>query len=493
MNDGPSTPRSRFPKRDRVGIAGGLDAIQLSVVSLGGILYLIASLAGGMSATVTVTWLAAPLIIVGLSRSESYPTLHWIGWFLMFSLRKARRQTKYLRPVGGLVSRAQLRLPGGLGQLRIKEIHRDGRVIVENPVDRTVAVPLEVSFDSFRLESRSAQQNSVERWGEVLASFASHPGIVGAQVLIATGASSPAALNEFLQENGLADSPPWVQAQLAELGQQRLTSSLRHRTFLVVAFSESHLKSSTKRLQKDGRLEDGRVAALTQEVHAVQELLGLVGIRFCKWLTTREWAEVVRTGYDPASTQDIAGRPTQFAGVSTWAAGPTRVDEHPSYLVADGNYLSTWEIAELPRQEVTPDFLSALVALGCDHRLSLSYGALPPGRAERSVDRELTEVAAQQIRAEKGGGMSASTELGLVRAKEALGERLDDFADGHAGMVIPALITVSAPSRTDLELVEKQLRVAATAAHVEIQRMWVRQAAAFNVASLPLALGVKKL
>lgn len=161
-------------------------------------------------------------------------------------------------------------------------------------------------------------------------------------------------------------------------------------------------------------------------------------------------------------------------------------DEAWSALRSDDTWHATYWISEWPRVEVNPDFLTPLLL--CDGRRTVSVVMAPvPGdRAAREVRAaRAADVADEELRSRAGFLPTAR------RSREAEGviRREAELADGHADYRFSGYVTVTADDRAALEAGCVETEQAAQTAHLELRRLFGRQAEAFTW-TLPLARGI---
>ncbi len=171
------------------------------------------------------------------------------------------------------------------------------------------------------------------------------------------------------------------------------------------------------------------------------------------------------------------------AGPGPW---PMATDEAWSALRADGTWHATYWVSEWPRVEVNPDFLTPLLL--CDGRRTVSVvmAPVPAGRAAREVRAaRAADVADEELRTRAGFLPSAR------RGREAEGvmRRESELAEGHAEYRFSGYVTVTASDRDGLEAACVATEQAAQSAHLDLSRLYGRQAEAYTW-TLPLARGL---
>jgi hypothetical protein len=166
-----------------------------------------------------------------------------------------------------------------------------------------------------------------------------------------------------------------------------------------------------------------------------------------------------------------------------WATGS---DESWCAWRADDAWHATYWISEWPRLDVNPDFLTPLLL--CDGRRTVSVimAPVPADRAAREARAaRAADAADDELRARAGFLPSAR------RGREAEGvlRRETELADGHAEFRFAGYVTVTAGSLEELEGACVETQQAGQRAHLELSRLYGRQAEAFTW-TLPLGRGL---
>jgi hypothetical protein len=168
---------------------------------------------------------------------------------------------------------------------------------------------------------------------------------------------------------------------------------------------------------------------------------------------------------------------------SPWAMAS---DESWAALRLDGMWHATYWIAEWPRLEVGPDFLSPLLIAADRRTVSLVMAPVAPERAARQVRAaRAADAADEELRSRAGFLPSAR------RSREAEGvlQREHELADGHAEYRFSGYVTVTASDRAGLAASCAQVEQSAQESHLELRRLYGRQAEAFTW-TLPLGRGL---
>jgi hypothetical protein len=145
-------------------------------------------------------------------------------------------------------------------------------------------------------------------------------------------------------------------------------------------------------------------------------------------------------------------------------------------------------VYEWPRSQVHATVLAPLLGEG-EHRRSYSMHVEPlgPRDAEREVMRERTaRDVAVRMREKAGQVIPEHERVALERAVAQDAER----AAGHGLLRFNAYLTVTVAEREDLEKACAELEADASAARIEIRRMWYGQDIGFAAGALPLGFGL---
>jgi hypothetical protein len=217
------------------------------------------------------------------------------------------------------------------------------------------------------------------------------------------------------------------------------------------------------RLRRELRLLQGQLDAAEVEVEGALTLPGL--------------AAVIQGSVDPS-------RPAAPEASAPW---PLAVDDGWSAYRTDGAWHATYWIAEWPRVEVGPDFLSPLLLGGVGHRtVSVVMAPVAPGEAARQVEAARTaDVADEQLRRRAGFLATARHR----RQAEGVVQREAELADGHGEFRFSGYVTVTVAERAELSDACAEVEQSARQANLELRRLYGQQEAAFSW-TLPLARGL---
>lgn len=248
---------------------------------------------------------------------------------------------------------------------------------------------------------------------------------------------------------------------------------------------------ATREVRALGGGDWGACALVAREVRSLQSALSGAEVLVQGALAPRILASTLRQavedwpapsqGREPESppAQPIGGPPAwpwPMASKTTWSTHRT-----------EGTWHATYWIAEWPRVEVGPDFLSPLLLhSGVRHTMAVVMEPLSPLRAARDVQAARTaDLADAEIR--RRGGFLTSARRG--REAQAVTQRELELADGHAEYRFSGFITVTAGSLQALDTDCVRMEHAAGQARLELRRLYGQQDQAFTW-TLPLGRGL---
>jgi hypothetical protein len=233
-------------------------------------------------------------------------------------------------------------------------------------------------------------------------------------------------------------------------------------------------------LQIDGRRVrrgDAR-AVLLREIRGLADQLdgadaGIVGA-----LGTTDCLGLLRTGFAPFESPSIPTRSLE----------PVASEPQWDLLRTDDTLHRTYWVAQWPRLEVGPAFLTPMLLTATAVRtFSVVLEPVPPLKARRAVEAAITsDEADEQLRRERGFRTPARR-----REQQAATMRREaELAEGHEEVRFTAYVTVSGRDEAELERHCDEVLQAAQQAYLDLQPMWGQQDSGFLCGALPLCHGL---
>jgi hypothetical protein len=422
-----------------------------------------------------VLW--GPLVASAFVRVGGRPVIEWAPTAAQFGGRRTSGQTEFRAPVTTPRPAGTLALGGDAASLRFHLDPDTGAAMIHDPHRQTLTAVLSVSHPAFVLLDRDDRAQRVSRWGRVLAGMAQSGTLAAIQVLEATVPDRGDGVAEWYQANG-SDSGGWAHQQYATLLDQARLGSSTHRTTVSVALD---LRRAARAVKAAGGGLSGGAVVLGQEMASLADALRQSGLSVGGWLGESALAAIIRSAYEPDVTLDARGDP----GANLSRAGPLAISEHWDCLRHDSAWSSVLWISEWPRIDVPPDFLHPLIfATGLRRTLSLVARPLASEVALRQIRKEKTEAVADQAQKARVGQIA---DLSDTQEYHDLLDRERSVIAGHTDVEFAGFITVTAPTREQLDAARAAVARAAGQAACEARPIYGRQAQAFILAGLPLA------
>jgi len=469
----------RFGRRSSRGVILGLSGLQVACVSVAATVALPSLLLGGGTGLLITSFVWVTLLAAAFAPWGGQPVVEALPTAGHFLVRRRAGQTSYRARPSGPRPAGTLALPGETASLRFHEDSTSGAVMVHDPHGHTLTAVARVSHPAYVLLSPDDQARRVHGWGRALAGLAASGTCARVQVLECALPDSGQGITGWWREHGSTETEQWAVRQYDELMTAKAPAASTHRTLIALALD---MRKAAPAIRAAGRGITGSASVLGQEMLAFEASLGAAELKLDRWLGSDQLAGVLRGAYDPAATAQLeAGT----VGHDLATAGPVAVEEHWDHLRHDTGFSAVLWVNEWPRIDVPPHFLHALVfAPGVRKSISITATPLSTSAAMRDIRKAKVEYvtdAAQKSRVGAIADLSDAQELADVLDRERA------LISGHADLRFTGLVTVTAPSKPELDESVSQLQRAATHCGCETRRLFGQQARAFNAAALPLA------
>lgn len=392
--------------------------------------------------------------------------------------------------------RRRVDLPGVLAPLEILEgerLHNNEPIaIVRHRIDNTYTAVAAVRFPGIGLVDSDRREARVAGWGGLLAGLCAEGSpIVRIQAMQRLLPESGAALRRWHADHLADDAPDIARAVNEQLLSTATQATAQRETYLAFTLDA---KKAAHQIKQAGGGSAGAMVVLGRHLRSLTSSIGAADLQVDYWLTPRGLGEAIRTAYDPHSASLMAERRVATegleSGVDPGAAGPAAAEAHPGHYAHDGAYSATYWVYEWPRSQTHATVLAPLLGEG-EHRRSYSMHVEPlaPREAEREVMRERTaRDVAIRMREKAGQVIPEHERVALERAVAQDSER----AAGHGLVRFNAYLTVTVDDEGELEKACAELEADASAARIEVRRMWYGQDIGFAASALPLGFGLPR-
>jgi hypothetical protein len=443
-------------------VLAGLSGAQLALLAVGGvgaigIIRSATNVAGLLAAAAVMMVAGAGAFWTVAGRSPGSWVVIGAGWL--------RRRASGPETSGGPVPLRPPRVLAGVSILAAPPIPGGPPMgVVKDRKAGTLAAVLSVRGRSFSLLDLEEKERRLSAWGAVLAALGRDGSPVHrVQWLEQTKPGRSDGLDRYLADAGSADAPPPFESYRQLISDAGPAGQL-HQVALVVAIDP---RRASRAVRAFGRGDDGGCGLLRRELRLLEGHLRSADLTVDAVLTERQVADALR----------VAAEPSERAG-SRYGAWPLASDEAWSAYRTEGKWSATYWVADWPRLDVGPDFLSPLLLGSGRARRTLAVVMAPvaPARAARQDE---------QLRRRAGFLTSAR------RRREAEGvlQRESELADGHGEYRFSGYVTVTAGDPAELASACAEVEQSAHQAHLDLRRLYGQQAEAFTW-TLPLARGL---
>jgi hypothetical protein len=360
----------------------------------------------------------------------------------------------------------------------------------------TLTAVLAVRVRAFGLLAEADQERRLDRWGRVLAGLARSGSIVRRLcVLERTVPSDGDEMQRYLVEARDRDLPVEDAAFRSYEALLHTAGDVTqdHELFIGMQVDERRAASRGSRRERRRDLSSnagGR--AVVRELLDFASRLDPTDVVVDGVLSPRMLAGVVRLAFDPYGRERqnrLSLVQPELAGADPQAFGPVAADSGWDVYRTDGAIHRTYWVAQWPRLNVSPAFLSPLLLSAQVVRsVAITIEPVPPERARRAVEAAVTsEEADQQLRTERGFRTSARRQ----KQHQATLRREHELAEGHQEIRFAAFVTVSGRDRDDLERACSEVEQSAHQAYLDLQPLWGQQDVGFTQGALPIGRGLR--
>lgn len=459
-------------------------ARSMGLLGLGmtGTLLLMATMVGLM---VAMSWswqlamvAAVPVAVVtglAVGRRDGVPLsnvlLRRLRWW------RARRAGWHVYRAGVLVDHPRaLDLPGPLAARDLLEVE-DGRggtfgLVRDRRTGRLTAM-LRVAAATPMLVEREQADEWVAGWHQWLASLGYTDTVVWVAVTVTTRPSVGTRMADRVVARIDSSAPASARNWLRDLVAASPHASADVSTTVSLTIDPTRVADA-----QDDPL--ARAAEVSRLLFGLETSLTTCGVEVLGRASAAWIAGHVRAAYDPSSAGEVDRAVTTGdpGDLLSWAdAGPVAAEEDWGSYRHDGAISTTYAWREAPRQRITSDVLSHLLAPGrWPKRVTLLLRPLPAGHAARVLEGQVQASSFRtRLRQQTGRDTTARDEQDADHASQAAREE----ASG-AGVVLASMYaTATVEDVRDLPSAMADLEARADHSRLRVRRLYGGQAAGF--------------
>jgi hypothetical protein len=497
----------QFPPRSSRGAVLGFAWSQIAMVVAG----LIAAVIGLNLLTIGNRWggsamfaLTAVLVTLGLLRLKGRRITEWIPVVAGALVQRRAGQDEYRGgPFAPNSGAEHMNLPGpAAGYVWLPALASDGKTevgLLHHRTEKTVTAALPCFGANFILADREVQSQRLVDWAQVLQILGSEYADTGLVRWALTTRAVPDTGNRAQRYlvNRTVDTTSTAYRSLAELTAAAAPAAQRHEIYLSVVFDIAKLSGE---VADAGGTDTAIATVILDRLTGIEATVAEAGITTGGWLSTRGYAAVLRTQFDPDDQEvvDLRGGTAARdgrtgstpAGVQPRLAGPVaaRMLGWHTYQHDSGFSRTLW-VAEMPRQKVAATWLTPLyMRTTCRRTVTLVAQPVPAA---------LAQLASRKDKVARAGDELTKRKLRLVRtAREDDEARSVDQIDreqaqGHVRYRYALLVTVTSATEKALDRDVRGVKRILSRAGCESVSLAGEQDQAFAAGALPLARGLK--
>lgn len=345
----------------------------------------------------------------------------------------------------------------------------------------TVTVVVVATGPSFATEPAAVQDQHLHRWGAMLAAFAA-PGlpVVHLGWSDRTGPGGLDAHTTWLRHQPSATAG--TDQAVADYHQVLDQARPRAAAHTVHLFLTIHTHPESSRPSGSPNTDD--VAPLLETLRTAAHNAQCT---VSEPLTVHQLSCLVRAGADPFTTP-IPG--TNEPAPAPEAPGPLATHTHWDCVHTDGAWHRTYWMHTGPALPQPADWLEPLLATPALTRtITVYFQTVPVHRSRRRIERDLVRLDSDATTNTQRG---RRTDARHHRATQAVLDREAELVAGYPELTYLVLVTVTAPTRTQLDHDAARIEHVARDAGIDLRVLHARQDLAW-AAALPLGLAPRHL
>ncbi|HKS98414.1 MAG TPA: SCO6880 family protein [Rugosimonospora sp.] len=442
---------------------------------------------------------ALAVMSLGLLRLRGRRITEWLPIVVGALLQRGTRQDRYR---GALFAPHAVAdhpdFPGPAAGYRwLTALASDGLTevgLLHHRGERTVTAALCCSGGNFILADTSVQTQRLVDWANLLNILGTEytgQGLVRWSLMARAVPDLGNRAQRYLINRAVDTTTPAYRS-LAQLTAAAAPTAQRHEVYLVTVWDTARMSGE---IADAGGSDQAIAAVVVDRLGGVAAAVAEAGVTTHGWLTTRGYAAVLRTQFDPDDQAVIdlrATTDTLAAGVTPRMAGPAAAETVGwSCYRHDSGISQTLWVYEMPRRPVGLTWLTPLFTRTSSRRtVTLTAQPVPEALAQLAARREKVATAGDEITKRRLRLVRTAREDEEARAVEQIDR---EQAAGHVRHRYCLLVTVTSTSAEQLggevRAVKRILSRTGCAAVV----LAGEQDQAFAAGALPLGRGLKPM
>lgn len=498
--DGPRIYRG-LNVRERAGWVLGMTPLQaIAVLGLGAPVLLSMSSGRWSEALLLLgtNGIGVALVVVPV-RGRS--ALCWLADLVTFQLGVATRWSVWQSraAAGASGPRHEPDLPGVLTRLRFPDgppLRDQGRVcLIHDTGEGRWGATARLIHSGVGMLSDTDCERLAARLGTLLIALGHREVVDRMSLLVRTVPDDGAEYGVWRAAHEHPRAPALARATTDELDDTIGSVSVRTELFVTVSGTEAVLRRPA---QAAGGGIAGRAYVLYRVLDGVEDQLKSLGVLAVTWLTSPALAEVIRTGFNPATAAGFTShhliRPDSSgeSGLAMSEAGPTLVPNPAARSYTHDGFSSVAYSVLPPESGTVFGSLGPLLAVrtaGERRTVAIHYEVLSRRAANRSVRaNRFRHNVLTDYKAHKGFSSTATD------SRKASGARAQEsaVAAGHSMVRYTIAASITVPADWNLEDHAAKLENDASG-RFRLLRLELAQDSAFVAAAVPVGIGLPRL
>lgn len=373
-------------------------------------------------------------------------------------------------PPGKTPDPIKLTLPGQANEFQLYQSPA-GRGVLYDPLKRRVSVTMAVSNNrSFELQGERVKGQIITDYGNLLdLTLPVHEVLAIIPTDITSLEGQEETLEYFRQQrelNQAQDTNPVARASYETYLANNLMAF--HSQYYTVVLN---VEAMRQRIKEHGSNMVGLLSAADSICDSVERDFTDSNVKTLGWLGALERRDAIYKALTSHQQEPVVGAHAYWDSIHVndlW---------HKAYV-----------IEEWPQKEVTPGFMSKVTRdLDFVHAVSLVYQNGAGANSLRKVSWQIQDKETSLAAKEKAGfriSTADRTELDDLEQREA------ELTAGSTEMLVRGFISITASSKEELKMKDRDIRSAATKAGLVIYPCWNQQFAGLLAASSLIGLGL---